>query len=546
MKWWASLVALLVSLPLLAATYYVDFATGSDGNNGTATGTPFKHCPGHTNATSTAAGTTLSAGDTVKFKGGIYYTGNVALAFSGTAGSPIIYDGNHTGDWGTGRAVMDGAYAYAGGALYATANRQNITIQGFEIARYAGYAPDSAAVTNAANGTTTNTTSTLGQGVSLYEGSTNIILNNLYVHEIGGWRNTIGWAAATVSGGGIILKSPHGATITNCEITKAHTAIGLYADTTLNQVEVANCNLHDYIVWGVDLATFQANSVVRDVNIHDTSIHDYAQFTLGNWLGSDETPHTDGIFIRTAGVNGTVWSNINVFNMNFYCDNPGSSQGGTASIFISEGPSVNIWNCLFNYDIQTRAIGIAYDNPGSRTNVVRIYNNTFITYSAAIIMDTEADPNERQVYIQNNIFRMNAGSAQNNTMFTQLTGVEPAVMNNNLYYDPDWNAAQKYVWATAGVTYTLFGDVFSSFGFEEDGLYANPLFTSFGATPSTRNLRLVPGSPAIGAGANLSAFFTTDKNGNTRTVPWDIGAYKFIGSTWNVTTLNATTINVGQ
>lgn len=44
---------------------------------------------------------------------------------------------------------------------------------------------------------------------------------------------------------------------------------------------------------------------------------------------------------------------------------------------------------------------------------------------------------------------------------------------------------------------------------------------------SANDLRLKPGSIGIGAGEDLSAFFTTDIEGNTRTAPWDVGAYAY-------------------
>jgi len=44
---------------------------------------------------------------------------------------------------------------------------------------------------------------------------------------------------------------------------------------------------------------------------------------------------------------------------------------------------------------------------------------------------------------------------------------------------------------------------------------------------SSTDLRLKAGSPAIGAGEDLSAYFTTDITGATRGVPWDIGAYAY-------------------
>lgn len=45
--------------------------------------------------------------------------------------------------------------------------------------------------------------------------------------------------------------------------------------------------------------------------------------------------------------------------------------------------------------------------------------------------------------------------------------------------------------------------------------------------PANGDFTLKTGSSAIGAGADLSAYFTTDITGATRTAPWDIGAFKY-------------------
>jgi hypothetical protein len=49
-------------------TFYIDYASGSDANNGTATGTPWKHCPGMEAFSGTYA---HQAGDRFIFKGGV-------------------------------------------------------------------------------------------------------------------------------------------------------------------------------------------------------------------------------------------------------------------------------------------------------------------------------------------------------------------------------------------------------------------------------------------------------------------------------------------
>lgn len=101
-----------------AATYYIDYATGSDTNNGTATLTPWKHCPGDPNATGNA-NITLSAGTIVVFKGGVTYSFNASINdnieanASGTSGNLITYRSGHkhSPQWGTSRAVIDCADA---------------------------------------------------------------------------------------------------------------------------------------------------------------------------------------------------------------------------------------------------------------------------------------------------------------------------------------------------------------------------------------------------------------------------------------------------
>jgi parallel beta-helix repeat protein len=99
---------------LLFATYFVDFETGSNTNNGLSITTPFKHAPGDSQATGAAKTTALVAGDVVRFKGGVVYRGTINVNASGAAGNPIIFDGNFDGSWGTGKAIIDGREALTG------------------------------------------------------------------------------------------------------------------------------------------------------------------------------------------------------------------------------------------------------------------------------------------------------------------------------------------------------------------------------------------------------------------------------------------------
>jgi hypothetical protein len=92
-----------------AATYYVDYAEGSDSASGSSEDSAWQHCPGDAEAVKKPASCALKPGDVVKFKGGVVYRGQINITASGSEGSPIVYDGNFSSDWGTGKAIIDGA-----------------------------------------------------------------------------------------------------------------------------------------------------------------------------------------------------------------------------------------------------------------------------------------------------------------------------------------------------------------------------------------------------------------------------------------------------
>jgi parallel beta-helix repeat protein len=72
-----------------------------------------KHCPGDPAAAAKAKETILQPGDTVLFKGGVAYRGNIVVNASGEQGRPITFDGN-SGRFGRGRAIVDGSELITG------------------------------------------------------------------------------------------------------------------------------------------------------------------------------------------------------------------------------------------------------------------------------------------------------------------------------------------------------------------------------------------------------------------------------------------------
>jgi len=267
----------LVIVPALFATdFYVDFTGGSNLNDGTSILMPWKHCPGDSVATNRAASATLSPGDVVHFKGGVPYLGTINFQWSGSSGSPIAYDGNSSGSWGAGKAIIDGGNTRLKG--FSGSNKNYITINNFEIRNMAYSAGDSQ-----------------GTGGVYFTGtSTGITVKNCHIWDIGVWQNESTTNAATISGRGISFEIANNCTVSNNEITKAAVGVEIQGGT---YTTVSGNNIHDYVVWGVDVTNDRGYT--ENITISGNTIHDMYQLDTPYWLGYPaDGPHNDYIFIR--------------------------------------------------------------------------------------------------------------------------------------------------------------------------------------------------------------------------------------------------------
>lgn len=104
------LFTLTLASPLSANTYYVNFRDGDNQADGLTPQTAWKHSPGDRNATGNPSSVELQPGDTIVFKGGVAYVGEIEWNASGSEGKPITLDGNTAGTFGEGRAILDGAH----------------------------------------------------------------------------------------------------------------------------------------------------------------------------------------------------------------------------------------------------------------------------------------------------------------------------------------------------------------------------------------------------------------------------------------------------
>jgi len=516
-------ILLCCALGAKGATYYIDFASGNNSNAGTSTGAPWKHSPGDTNATSTAASVTLVAGDVVKFKGGVTYQGFVVLTNGGSSASPLIFDGNFANDWGTGRAVWDGMYHTNGTLLGAVVSISNLVVRGFTFQNAGGYDDTHPFVVT--NQSPQISASTGGVGVMMWGGSRyeNIVVHDCFFNKIGNWRNHASFTSDAITGFGVAFRYVFGGMVSNCVVMRTHTGIGIYS---CRDVTVHGNDISTNIVWGVDVAPQQTTDIISNITVSANAIHDYPQFVEGNWLGGGDPPHTDGIFVRDSAITAT-WYPVKVHGNRFWCDYPESSLGGTASIFISQGPSVWIYNNVVNSDSHTRMVSVEYQATTDNDQFVLIANNTILSSSTDLLFADETNDVRRVMYVWNNILLKTPGVAANNPMITALSGDLPNRLDYNLFYDPDTVAASKYTHVIPA--YTLWDNRMAWYQVDTNSVYSNPLLVDrTNSVPSLRNFRPMAGSPALNLGTNLTSYFTTDILGASRpsSGAWTAGAYQ--------------------
>lgn len=198
--------------------------------------------------------------------------------------------------------------------------------------------------------------------------------------------------------------------------------------------------------------------------------------------------------LGTPAQNGDIW----IFNNVVYND-PTSSTGvsmatGTSSqVILNVGTTAYILNNTIGGTVQYFDICLGDCTGGN--NASWAYNN---------------------VHIKNNIIM--------NSLYIGLwtyPSTSVVELDNNIY---DNNSAAMVHWGTSG-NLTSIAAVRSATGMEAGGQQANPLIAAL-PTPT-----LQAGSPAIGAGANLTSlgqvFLDSDKNGTPRpsSGAWDVGAF---------------------
>ena len=494
--------------PSYAAIYYVDYLAGSDSNSGTSNRTPLKRCPGDMNYTPTgSAPTSLLPGDTIIFKGGVKYVGNIRLLYDGSeSGGYITYRGNTPmGDWGVGKAIISST----SGATFLTdqsGNTSYIKLLNLEIT--------SSAASGAA-GITDNEETTYTKD--------HIIIQDCYIHDIPDYTD----AGCNVNGKGIMFEKANNITIDNNRMERTG-YYGIYFRGGNDSLVISNNTMTDQILWGISF--IQTNGNVSNVTISNNVLYDLNYVYDTGYSSCGGQYHSDWIYLLSVG-QPNDFSNFYIYNNILYNTIDFNEYGGTGMIFIAHQPgdtsvqfnNIRIYNNII-YNPHAQAIQPA----GQGTYY--IYNNTITIKEGLRALYSYARTNSVPPIIE---FRNNIVTKLNGYQAIELgrpsQGNDPPVLtaSNNLY---NCVSSSPFLYNNIAKTWVQW----QAIGYDNIGSlgpFIDPHFIQFGSFPyfASDDLHLRIDSPAKDAGWNASAYLNSDRDSVIRPqgTGWDLGAYEY-------------------
>lgn len=441
----------------------------------------------------------VNPGDTVHLCGTLTNTAGSAVLTIGGSGIPgnpvtILFE---TG------AVLESPFL---GGLYSGGinclSKSNLVVNG----------GSNGIVRNTDNGTT-NGNHQSSQGIQFYS-CENVEILNLSVLNI--YANGGASPAATDTAGldtsDILIRgSSTNISIHNCILSAARS--GIRVDFDGGAVRGANIysNLISDHCWGIALTAGSASEVMTNINIYSNEITGWA-----NWQcpadaafcnNKTDAFHTDGIISYTTPT-GLVDLRIyaNFIHGDLGSGSPTAFIYPTSSTGAASGGMVWIYNNLLVAEPVTGYARTWLMTAGATP--ARVYNNTLVgvtNNSNSAIIISGAD-----LVIENNIVA-NAGNAL--ASYFPKSAVTVGA-DNNVYFNCN---GPRFSFNDGGEFYNW--TAWRALGLDAHSITNDPILTS--------QYRLSAGSPAIGMGTNLSAVFTTDKDGQARGLTWDDGAYRF-------------------
>jgi hypothetical protein len=472
MKWhWVVLFlcTLLAPVGVSGATYYIDFASGNDANNGGSKATPWKHAPGMQNCTGNCASKTPAPGDAVIFKGSVTWDSTCwswVLPSSGTIGNPIYYGVDQS--WFNGvswsRPVFDGGMVVpTADSLLRVLNVSYLTFDNIEMK-------------NLLAGTNE------GPAFLHLDSSGNILMENLYLH---GWDLQEPGNPNDSAHGAIYGTSSVGpntvdhALISNSEFSLTHNN-----GVAIRSIdEVSYTTVHDV-----------SSLCLGCVTVHHSTFYNIS-FPVNDF---DPSYHTNGIYlIGNGSVYDTLIYNFAANGAPIY-PNPASSGSGACQNWTQY-----------------------------------IYNNVIIfasSPSAVVLIDVDPDAPASSgacgtVYIWNNTLQSNGNKVAIRTAWHggATTHLAKAEVQNNHVINLD--GADHNCFSNSCDSNAFAPD---SFTYNHSVFQTNATANAQGYTRANNYAPANRVGGTVSRGVVPTSLFNTDIRGMIRPQSqWDIGAYEF-------------------
>lgn len=316
---------------LRGSTYYIDYVTGNDANDGLTTSTPWKYSP--TQSAFTGSWTHV-AGDRIVMKGGVTWPlGGVifGIGYSGTAGNVTTITGGQleTVPWGVGYPILDGE-------------------------------------------------SLIADWSSIVEAQTKSYLKINGLHIINGDAS----GDTDAKTGGIRINNSDNIEISNCKI-QSYGKWGIKMDSIGDNVLIHHNDFSDTANY-IESNSAATDSVVDGLLIYNNDFHDPASMMTAS-------DHVDGIhlFAYSGGFTNGTFTNAKIYNNHFYGDWASNSAtcGVTGTIFLENrvaSPGIVQGIEIYNNIVDVETAGSLF--PGTTMGAIfsiggvglKVFNNTII------------------------------------------------------------------------------------------------------------------------------------------------------------------------
>ena len=495
-----TLCLVFVSFPMTAEaagnTYYVDSVSGSDSNNGTSTGTPWK-------TLSKVSSITFQPGDQILFKKGSSWMGTLDVTGSGSSSAQITY-----GAYGSGsKPIINGNGAEEAVRIV---DKSYVTVRDLEI---------------------TNPASAEGDRRGIYLGGfgsteTGIQILNNDIHNVKGkyGESNYFWSAA-------ILCDAYTYNIDNLLIEgnsiHDNECQGLYTNGTGGDGGIRYNNLK------IRNNTFNYN--VKGDIIVGKALNPLIEYNIGLNAGQGYTGFYYIVSMWEWGCNGSTFQYNEVANVNA----PDLSWGGDSQAFDVDISSMGTH--LFQYNYTHGNEGGTLLVMGDNSNLVSTVYRYNISQNDGHYNCNPWDNNQTWEGAKGSTVAVNnsgSGGTQiyNNVWFSNTADgirLKDTAVNykNNIFYT---TSEYKYPAANPSYDYNCFygGTAPST---DAHKITSNPSFVNPGSGSNGRNTadgyKLQSNSPCINRGISISNNGGKDYWGNSLYVSTpDIGAYEYSGA----------------